>query len=84
MPSIHGLCFDEGQSGRCGIECEAFINGECDIPDEMADYCREELLEKYGNKLLIAVCKAQSKYDTKTRLDHEIKLIMEEVFCYKI
>lgn len=33
--SIHGLCFDEGQSGRCGWECRALLNGECSIPEEL-------------------------------------------------
>jgi len=33
--SIHGICYDEGQSGNCGIECEGFQDGKCDIPDEI-------------------------------------------------
>jgi hypothetical protein len=28
--SIHGLCFDNGQSGRCNEECEVFLEGDCD------------------------------------------------------
>jgi hypothetical protein len=33
--SIHGLCFDEAQSGRCGFECRAFKQGECEIYKEV-------------------------------------------------
>lgn len=35
MPSIHGICFDNGMSGNCNFECEDFINNECDVKDEM-------------------------------------------------
>lgn len=34
--SIHGICFDNGQSGRCGLECELFLIGDCegDVSEE--------------------------------------------------
>lgn len=27
--STHGICFDNGNSGKCGVECEQFIEGGC-------------------------------------------------------
>lgn len=42
--SVHGICFDEGQSGNCGLECRGFLDGECDIPQEIAEIYKEELL----------------------------------------
>ena len=33
--SIHGICFDEGNSGNCGPECAAHDSYECKIPDEI-------------------------------------------------
>ena len=47
--SIHGICFDNGMSGRCGIECEAII--DCDeklniIDDAILNgYTAEDLLD---------------------------------------
>ncbi len=46
--STHGACFDNGQSGNCGWECSAFLDGDCDIADEFADhgeYLDEEKLQ---------------------------------------
>ena len=48
--SIHGICFDEGQSGNCGMECKGFMNGKCDMAEEIIENCREELMkEEYGD-----------------------------------
>jgi len=36
--SIHGECFDNGQSGNCGIDtCSMFIRGECHIYQEVVE-----------------------------------------------
>ena len=32
-------CFYNGQIGNCGLECPAFINGECTIADEVIEAC---------------------------------------------
>ena len=62
--SIHGICFDEGQSGNCGYECRGFLNGDCDIPDEIIENCKsdfeEVLIDEYG-ELRLAVMRAQTK-----------------------
>ena len=31
--SVHGICFDNGQSGRCDYQCEQFRGGDCEEPD---------------------------------------------------
>lgn len=36
--SIHGICFDNGMSGRCSLDCEAFRDGECDSASEFRDW----------------------------------------------
>lgn len=33
--SIHGICFDEGQAGHCGFNCDGHYEGECTIQDEI-------------------------------------------------
>ena len=61
--SIHGICFDEGQAGRCGLECEGFLNYECEIPDEIIEIFKEQVLvEKFG-ELRLAVLRAQTKFE---------------------
>lgn len=41
--SIHGICYDEGQSGNCGLECRGFLGGDCPIPEEIAENILIEL-----------------------------------------
>jgi hypothetical protein len=75
--SIHSMCFDEGQSGNCGFECRAFLDGECSVADEMVENCFDELTEEdwetvdlyYGLKKEAyeslrkgQVCKPEKKY----------------------
>jgi len=80
--SIHGICFDEGQSGNCGIECRGFLNGECDVASELIENCKEELLQKkFGGELGIAVIRAQTKYEFDEQA--ELDKIMEEEYGYK-
>lgn len=35
--SIHGICFDNGQSGNCNADCGQFLCGECDVGPEIAE-----------------------------------------------
>lgn len=57
--TFHGICFDYGDSGRCGKECELFQAGTChnvneeamlDVidDDELDDDEKLELLDLYG------------------------------------
>lgn len=57
--SIHGICFDNGNSGRCGIECELFMDGECEEvneehlldaldSDEITEDDKLQLIDFYG------------------------------------
>lgn len=64
--SIHGACFDEGQSGNCGIDCRVFLSGDCSIENEIVENCIDEvseelLLKKFG-KLRLAVLRAQNSF----------------------
>jgi len=58
--SIHGVCFDEGNSGNCGLYCEGHQSYECTIPDEILEHALEdgedkdeilEFAEHYGLEL---------------------------------
>jgi len=82
--SVHGVCFDEGQSGNCGLECRGFIGGECPIPDEIADIFRNELLAEYGDKFILGVIKAQTMVDPEILFNRELKKIMFNEFGYEI
>lgn len=35
--SVHGVCFDNCQSGRCNFECEDFQDGICDASEEVIE-----------------------------------------------
>ena len=32
---MYDLCFREGQAGNCGPDCEAFLQGDCEVEDEI-------------------------------------------------
>jgi len=49
--SRHGLCYDEGQSGRCGRECQAFQDGDCEIEDEIKEREPECVLCNYNSDI---------------------------------
>ncbi len=33
--SVYGICFDNGMSGKCNIECEEYLNGNCENKEEV-------------------------------------------------
>lgn len=51
--SVHGVCFDEGQAGHCGLECRAHKYHECGIPDEIV----EHILDSYTREDWVEFCK---------------------------
>lgn len=77
--SIHGICFDEGQAGNCGLECQGFLEGECPIPLEIAEIFKDDLLKEYI-PLEYAIQQHVDKpiYDELAKLDE----ILESVYGY--
>ena len=47
LPKSRGRCFDIGIWGGCGPNCAAFLDGECDEPQEMSV---EDILNEYGEE----------------------------------
>jgi hypothetical protein len=46
--SIHGICFDNGQSGDCDMDCEIFLYGKCENPEEFNNWLEPMLpYERY-------------------------------------
>ena len=45
LPKGRGRCFDIGIWGGCGVNCPAFLDGECDEPQEIT---KEEIEEEHG------------------------------------
>lgn len=35
--SVHGICYDNGQSGNCNCECELFEDGGCDAAGDVIE-----------------------------------------------
>jgi hypothetical protein len=40
-------CFNIGMWGGCGVNCEAFIDGECEQPEEIS---KEEIIDEHGEE----------------------------------
>lgn len=40
-------CFDIGIRGGCGVNCPAFLDGECDEPQEIS---KQEVIDEHGEK----------------------------------
>ena len=83
--SIHGICFDEGTTGNCGIKCRGFPE-ECPIKEEMfeniddlelLEYGKGDdyLIEKYVGSFKLAIFEAQTqiKFDLWSYIEKEIK-----------
>jgi len=50
--SKYGVCFDNGMSGKCDVECDDFLDGKCDEASEVLgqafnsdNYTLEEITE---------------------------------------
>ena len=71
--SIHGICFDEGQSGHCGIDCRGISLRECGITDEIAinalDWEIQNNIDAVGVLILGAVRYNVMKAQTKFNID---------------
>lgn len=74
--SIHGCCFDEGQSGHCGLECRCFLASECTIADEVIEGNKDFLLSEFLGELKYAVLKAQNNFEELEQ--KELKKILED------
>ena len=47
LPKGRSRCFDIGQWGGCGVNCAAFLDGECDEPQEIS---KQDLIEEHGEE----------------------------------
>lgn len=45
LPKSRSRCFDIGIWGGCGLECGAFLDGECEEPQEIP---RQDVVDYYG------------------------------------
>ncbi len=47
LPKSRSRCFDIGIWGGCGVACGAFIDGECEEPQEID---KEDIIEEHGEE----------------------------------
>lgn len=78
--SIHGICFDEGQSGNCGTECEGFITGECEVPDEVL----ETVASEAGYTLYITTDKPKPTRRNTMRQSIKLALLQNDYSTVKV
>ena len=82
--SRYGICFDEGMSGHCGLECRGHEENECTATEEILENCSyndildngqfdEYLIEKYIPIMTQEIIKQQTVRDY-TLLDHLEKM----------
>lgn len=45
LPKSRGRCFDIGTWGGCGVTCPAFLDGECEEPQE---FDRQSVIDEHG------------------------------------
>jgi ribosomal protein L19 len=50
--SVHGECFDTGMAGKCGLECQMFLCGECEHVDEAEP---QQIIDQLGEEQAIEV-----------------------------
>jgi hypothetical protein len=44
-PKSRSRCFDIGIWGGCGVTCAAFLDGECEEPQEIA---KQDIIDEHG------------------------------------
>jgi hypothetical protein len=54
LPKGRGRCFNIGSGGGCGVECPAFLDGECTEPQEFE---LSEIIEAHGEYASIILSK---------------------------
>lgn len=47
LPDGRSRCFDIAQFGGCGVNCPAFLDGECDEPQEIP---KQEIIDEHGKE----------------------------------
>lgn len=47
LPKGRSRCFDIGSWGGCGVNCAAFIDGECGEPQEVD---RQDVIDEHGEE----------------------------------
>lgn len=73
---MYSYCHNEGMSGRCNIECEKFMSGDCDIPDEIVVFEVFDLLDKEQRaEIFKAYPKLINLYTEKEKIMKESTLI---------
>lgn len=45
LPKGRGICFDVGTWGGCGPLCPAFVDGDCEEPQEISP---QEIIDEHG------------------------------------
>lgn len=47
LPKGRSRCFDIGQWGGCGVTCAAFLDGECQEPQEIS---KADIIDEHGEE----------------------------------
>ena len=72
--SIHGICFDESMAGRCGLECEGFLTGECGIPAEIIEHDVDNLAKESMGELQYHILDAAGRLTFKDKINAALEL----------
>lgn len=49
----YGKCFNEANRGRCGYECEAFQNGECEEVGDLLENIQHSGYSQYKQMMIL-------------------------------
>lgn len=64
LPKGMSRCYNIGMWGGCGVSCTAFVDGECEEPQEIK---KQDIIDEYGVDGASVIC---DKYDC---FDQEVK-----------
>jgi len=78
--SIHGICFDNGQSGKCDSDCEIFQHGDCEVADDVILGEYEFFKEQWSQALIDELFKSKFGEVQLWALRHGEKLTDLELF----
>jgi hypothetical protein len=73
--SVHGLCFDNGQSGNCNCDCGLFRGGECEAADDVIEDLYATITAEEFNELIESQINAVKLFTLKGAGTDDLELL---------
>ena len=63
LPKGRSRCFDVGMWGGCGVSCPAFVDGECEEPQEIP---AQDIIDEHGEEDALEIMEWYSCFEANS------------------